>query len=101
MRANREVPAKSLLDCCFHGLFVARMAATGDVDRSERGHQRLLSAVRNSLRQFAHIAVQINAFHPEIKFSEASSSSVSLNRQWAISHPTFSNRTSSRGRSCP
>ncbi len=60
MRPNRQLPAKSLLDRCLHGLFVARMPPASDVDGCERRHQRFLRAVRNRLRQLAHIAIQIN-----------------------------------------
>src|SRR6266571_6262823 len=101
MRPQRELPAKRLLDRGLHGLSVARMAPAGDVDRSERRNQRFLSPVGNGLRQLTHIAIQIHALHPKINSSAASSFSCSWSRDRACSQPIGSNRSSSRGRSCP
>ena len=63
MRAQRQLTAKRLLDSRLHGLFVAGMPTTGDVHRRERGHQRFLGAVGNCLRQFTHIAIEVDGLH--------------------------------------
>src|SRR5205807_2393842 len=102
---DRQLPAKRLLDRCLHGFYVARMPPAGHVDRRKRGHQRFLRAVGNGLWQLAHVAIQIyismSAPHSKISSPEAIHSSCSRNRDRAVSHPTRSNRISSRGRSCP
>src|SRR4029077_15629203 len=87
------------------GSFVTRVPPARDVDRCDGAHQCFLRAVGNRLRQLSHIAIQIylwmRALHPVINPSEASRFSCSLNSDRAVSHPTRSNRISSRGRSCP
>src|SRR6266851_3358357 len=101
MRAHGEPPAKRLLDGCLHSLCVAGMSTAGDVDRRERRHQRLLCAAGDVLGHLAHVAIQIYVLHPTIASFKASSPSCSRSNARAVSHPTRSNRTSSRGRSCP
>src|SRR4029077_1554052 len=84
MGSDGQLPSLRLFDGGLHGSFVARVPTAGDVDRSDRWHQCFLRAVRNRLGQFTHIAIQVHswmsAVHSEIKSSEASSFSCSLNR---------------------
>src|SRR5713226_3269780 len=101
MRADGQIPPECLFDRRLHGLLVTGVTTAGDVDRSKRRHQRLLSAIGNSLGELPHIAVKIDAPHSRITPSGDSRFSCSLSKFLAASHETSSNRISSRGRSCP
>src|SRR5205807_9444850 len=100
MRANGNCVAQSLLDSCRHGVHIAGVAATSDVDRGDRAHQRLLGTVCNGVGHLAHVAIEVDAVHSIISSLEASSSSCSISKACAVSQSMSSNRISSRGRNC-
>src|SRR4029077_6931741 len=63
MRANRQVSSKRLLNRGSHRELIAGVASAGNVHGSQKGHERLLSAVGDGLRYFAHIAIQVDGVH--------------------------------------
>ena len=81
--------------------FVAGMAAAGDVDRSERWHQRFLRAVGDGLGHLAHVAIQIDAISFRIMLRRCEQLLLFPQQRPRGFQRHGSKRISSRGRSWP
>src|SRR5580704_267317 len=101
MRPHGHAMPQRLLDCRAHHLFIARVPAASHIRRRHKLHQRFLAPIRQHLRQFAHVAIQIHALHANSRSSEPSNTCCSIHNSRAAVSDTSSNRIVSRGRNCP
>src|SRR5215471_1389365 len=101
MGPNGDAVPQRLLDRLAHQLFITRVSAARHIRRCYSPHQRFLPAVGQQLRQFAHVAIQIQTPHANNRSSEVSSRCCSIHNALACSSDTSANRITSRGRNCP
>src|SRR5664279_1099999 len=101
MRPDCDSCRQRLFDCRFHHRGIARMPTTRHIRRSNKAHQRHLTSVRQHLRHFAHVAIQIDLSHTKSFPSSANNACCSIHNDRACSKETCSKWMLARGRNCP